>query len=138
MPPKPPNSHHGTTGADVVYATSPSSVPSDNQLDDKVAPRQFRILQDCIDNSEEVSLVPEELFLAGYEEPKMFAEANIDTASTAGLDSMRALVAVAAHEGWTVHHLIVKSAFLNGELTDDVYVPLSPQESLPLGRSGAF
>jgi hypothetical protein len=35
---------------------------------------------------------------------------------------VRLLLALAAQEGWLVHHLDVKSAFLNGELKEDVYV----------------
>jgi hypothetical protein len=40
----------------------------------------------------------------------------------ARMESVRLILAVAAHEGWRVHHMDVKSAFLNGELEDDVYV----------------
>jgi hypothetical protein len=40
----------------------------------------------------------------------------------ARLDSMRLLIALVAHEGWEVHHMDVKSAFLNGDLQEDVYV----------------
>lgn len=32
------------------------------------------------------------------------------------------LLAVVAHEGWEVHHIDVKTAFLNGDLTKEVYV----------------
>jgi hypothetical protein len=39
-------------------------------------------------------------------------------APVARLDSVRVLVAVAAHLGWQLHHLDVKSAFLNGELEE--------------------
>jgi hypothetical protein len=38
------------------------------------------------------------------------------------LDSVRLLIALAAHRGWEVHHLNVKSAFLNGDLQEEVYV----------------
>jgi 6-phosphofructokinase len=43
-------------------------------------------------------------------------------ATVARLESVRLLLAVAAHEGWEVHHMDVKSAFLNGELQEEVYV----------------
>jgi hypothetical protein len=43
-------------------------------------------------------------------------------ALVARLDSVRLLIALAAHEGWEVHHLDVKSAFLNGDLHEEVYV----------------
>jgi hypothetical protein len=47
-------------------------------------------------------------------------------APVARLDSVRALIAVAAHMGWQVHHLDVKSAFLNGDLKEEVYVEHPP------------
>lgn len=43
-------------------------------------------------------------------------------APVARMDSVRLLLAVAAHAGWSVHHMDVKSAFLNGELDEEVYV----------------
>lgn len=42
-------------------------------------------------------------------------------APVARLDTIRLLLALAAYRGWQVHHLDVKSAFLNGEL-EEVYV----------------
>jgi hypothetical protein len=42
-------------------------------------------------------------------------------ASVARLESLR-LLALAAQEGWQVHHMDVKSAFLNGDLKEEVYV----------------
>jgi hypothetical protein len=35
---------------------------------------------------------------------------------------MRLLITLVAHEGWEVHHMDVKSAFLNGDLQEEVYV----------------
>jgi hypothetical protein len=40
----------------------------------------------------------------------------------ARLDSVHLLIALAAHEEWEVHHMDVKSAFLNGDLEEEVYV----------------
>jgi hypothetical protein len=40
----------------------------------------------------------------------------------AQLDSVRLLIALAAHEGWQVHHMDVKSTFLNGDLQEEVYI----------------
>jgi hypothetical protein len=47
-------------------------------------------------------------------------------APVARMESVRLILAVAAHEGWRVHHMDVKSAFLNGELKEDVYVRQPP------------
>ena len=43
-------------------------------------------------------------------------------APVARLDTVRVILAVAANRGWQVDHLDVKSAFLNGELREEVYV----------------
>jgi hypothetical protein len=43
-------------------------------------------------------------------------------APVARLESVRLLLAIAAHYGWGVHHMDVKSVFLNGDLQDEVYV----------------
>jgi hypothetical protein len=47
-------------------------------------------------------------------------------APVARMESVRFLLAIAAHHGWTVHHLDVKSAFLNGDLAEEVYVEQLP------------
>ncbi|WVZ50903.1 hypothetical protein U9M48_002109, partial [Paspalum notatum var. saurae] len=47
-------------------------------------------------------------------------------APVARLDSIRLLLALAAQEEWIVHHMDVKSAFLNGELEEQVYVVQPP------------
>jgi hypothetical protein len=47
-------------------------------------------------------------------------------ALVARMESVRMLLAVAAQEGWYVHHMDVKSAFLNGELKEEVYVQQPP------------
>ena len=47
-------------------------------------------------------------------------------ALVARLESVRLVLAIAAHFGWGVHHMDVKSAFLNGELQEEVYVHQPP------------
>lgn len=47
-------------------------------------------------------------------------------APVARMESVRMLLAVAAQEGWFVHHMDVKSAFLNGVLEEEVYVQQPP------------
>jgi hypothetical protein len=43
-------------------------------------------------------------------------------APVAQMESVRLLLALAAQEGWHVHHMDVKSVFLNGDLKEEVYV----------------
>jgi hypothetical protein len=40
----------------------------------------------------------------------------------AWLDSVCLLIALAAHEGWEVQYMDIKSAFLNGDLHEEVYI----------------
>jgi hypothetical protein len=47
-------------------------------------------------------------------------------APVARLESVRLLLAHAACEGWAVHHMNVKSAFLNGVIQKEVYVEQPP------------
>jgi hypothetical protein len=43
-------------------------------------------------------------------------------APVAHMESVHLVLALATDEGWEVHHMDVKTAFLNGELVEDVYV----------------
>jgi transposase InsO family protein len=47
-------------------------------------------------------------------------------APVARVDSIRLLIALAAHESWEIHHMDVKTAFLNGDLKEEVYVAQPP------------
>jgi hypothetical protein len=44
----------------------------------------------------------------------------------ARMESVRVILCLVAHYSWTVHHMDVKSAFLNGDLTGEVYVSQPP------------
>ena len=43
-------------------------------------------------------------------------------ASVARLDTIRLVIALATQEGWSIFQLDVKSAFLHGKLSEEVYV----------------
>jgi hypothetical protein len=56
-------------------------------------------------------------------------------APIARLEAVRLLIALAAHQSWEVHHHDVKSAFLNGEPYEEVYVA-QPPDFVSAGRKG--
>jgi len=43
-------------------------------------------------------------------------------APVARMETVRIIMVLAVQEGWLLHHMDVKSAFLNGELREEVYV----------------
>jgi hypothetical protein len=47
------------------------------------------------------------------------------------MESVRLLLTLATQEGWRVHHMDVKSAFLNGDLKEEVYVHQPPGFVIP-------
>jgi hypothetical protein len=51
-------------------------------------------------------------------------------APVARLETVRVLLALAAQRRWEVHHMDVKSAFLNGDLSEAVYVQQPPVSEL--------
>jgi hypothetical protein len=53
----------------------------------------------------------------------------------ARIKSVRLLFTLAAQEGWCVHHMDVKSVFLNGDLKEEVYVHQPPGFTIP-GKEG--
>jgi hypothetical protein len=57
---------------------------------------------------------------------RLFQQAGVDFeevfAPVARMELVRLILALAADEGWEVHHMDVTTAFLNGELVEEVYV----------------
>ena len=51
----------------------------------------------------------------------------------ARLSSVRTLIALSAAHKWPLFHMDVKNAFLNGELSEQVYMKLPPSYSHPSG-----
>jgi hypothetical protein len=56
-------------------------------------------------------------------------------APVAWMESVQLLSTLAAQEGWRVHHMDVKSVFLNGDLKEEVYVHQPPGFAIP-GKEG--
>ena len=54
-------------------------------------------------------------------------------ASVARFDSIKILIAIAAQLNWNLHHLDVKSAFLNGVIKEDLYV-MQPEGFVKRGK----
>jgi hypothetical protein len=52
-------------------------------------------------------------------------------APVAWMESVRLLLALAAQDGWHVHHMDVKSAFLNSDLKEEVYMHQPPGFAIP-------
>ena len=55
-------------------------------------------------------------------------------APVAKMDSIRLVLAIVASKGWQVHHMDVKSAFLHGEILEEIYMkrPKVFQEDISL------
>lgn len=56
-------------------------------------------------------------------------------APVARIETVRFIIALAASNGWEVHHLDVKTAFLHGDLKEDVYVT-QPEGFVVKGSEG--
>ncbi|GKC02502.1 zinc finger, CCHC-type containing protein [Tanacetum coccineum] len=139
-----------------------SSTKNSGNIFDHVPVRGFKDLAEIYQNTQEVET---QTLLFTEEEPRNYKEASTDQkwieAMEIELDSInknntwtlttlpqnqkaiglkwietvRLILALAAYHGWQVHHLNVKSAFLHGELKEEVYVT-QPEGFVQQGNSG--
>jgi hypothetical protein len=65
------------------------------------------------------------LVVKGYAQPQGIHYEEV-FAPVARLEAIRLLQALATEEGWQVHHMNVKTTFLNGDLQEEVYVQQPP------------
>ncbi|XP_074369732.1 uncharacterized protein LOC141711222 [Apium graveolens] len=121
-----------------------TNVPRD-AYDDSVTTRKFRSLDYIYDHKTEVEMAEEELLLMGIDEPVCFEQAIKEPKWKDAMDKeieaieknhtwrhgidyeevfapVNLPLALAAKHNWEVHHLDVKSAFLNGVLQEEVYI----------------
>ncbi|KAL8110532.1 hypothetical protein AgCh_026310 [Apium graveolens] len=91
-----------------------SSFFNSNSESSSEAPRRYKQLSEIYDATEKIELEDDELMLTGKVEPTNF--------NNAACEPMRLPLALVAKNSWEVHHLEVKSAFLNGEIQEEVYV----------------
>ena len=73
------------------------------------------------DENGEVAKYKARLVVKGYAQRQGIDYDEVLT-PVARLDTVRLLIALVAHEGWEIHHMDVKSAFLNGDLKEEVYI----------------
>ena len=50
-------------------------------------------------------------------------------ASVAKMTTVRMVISIAVSQGWPLHHMDVKNAFLHGDLKEDIYMVLPPSLS---------
>jgi hypothetical protein len=78
-----------------------------------------------IDEQGSVVKYKERLVVKGYSQRQGIDYEEV-FAPVARLETVRLLLPLAAHQSWEVHHMDVKSAFLNGYLAEKVFVRQPP------------
>lgn len=95
------------------------------------APKQAKIIgvkwvyKTKLNENGEVDKCKARLVAKGYAQEKG-VDYNEVFAPVARWDTIRTVIALAARNGWTLFQLDVKSAFLYGELNEDVYIAQPP------------
>jgi len=54
--------------------------------------------------------------------------------SVVGHSTVQTLLALTCTNGWHIHQMDVKSAFLNGNLKEDIYIKILPGQDRPKGH----
>ncbi|XP_074363905.1 uncharacterized protein LOC141704579, partial [Apium graveolens] len=121
----PQNSETEESG-DISDHSEPNLSVTNSSSEDE-QPMKFKTLSEIYDSTEPVELEDDELYLMGIDEPTNFFKKQKETSGR------RLLLALAAKENWEVHHLDVKTAFLNGEINEEVFVK-QPEGYVKRGR----
>ncbi|XP_074364278.1 uncharacterized protein LOC141705105 [Apium graveolens] len=110
--------HSSTSQPSDTTLTSSSSENEDAETssvssDSSEQRQHLRLLDDIYEHTTEVELDENELLLMGIDEPIYFEQAVENSAWKAAMDPKN---------DWEIHHLDIKSAFLNGVIQEEVYV----------------
>ncbi|KAL0305872.1 UNVERIFIED_CONTAM: Retrovirus-related Pol polyprotein from transposon RE1 [Sesamum radiatum] len=126
---------------------SPRRPPPSEEIEEETPPRRTKLLSDIYETCNFIMLEPENFetavkhkvwVQAMEEEIKMIEKNNMGArrqakrqrsidytetfAPVARLDTIRALIAIAANKKWKIYQMDVKSAFLNGYIDEEIYV----------------
>ncbi|KAL0393153.1 UNVERIFIED_CONTAM: Retrovirus-related Pol polyprotein from transposon RE2 [Sesamum radiatum] len=113
---------------------SPRRPPPSEEIEEETPPRRTKLLSDIYETCNFIMLEPENFETAvkhKKHKARLVAKGysqlpGIDYTETfapvARLDTIRALIAIAANKKWKIYQMDVKSAFLNGYIDEEIYV----------------
>ncbi|KAL0314103.1 UNVERIFIED_CONTAM: Retrovirus-related Pol polyprotein from transposon RE2 [Sesamum angustifolium] len=123
---------------------SPRRPPPSEEIEEETPPRRTKLLSDIYETCNFIMLEPENFETAvkhKKHKARLVAKGysqlpGIDYTETfapvARLDTIRALIAIAANKKWKIYQMDVKSAFLNGYIDEEIYVE-QPQRFIAKG-----
>ena len=88
----------------------------------------FRVKKD---NMRKVVRSKARLVVKGYSQKEGIDYGDVFS-PVARMESIRILIAIDAQEKWELHHLDVKTTFLNGEIKEDIYIYISQHEGFKI------
>ena len=83
------------------------------------------------DNMRKVVRSKARLVVKGYSQKEGIDYGEVFS-PVARMESIRILIAIAAQEKWELHHLDVKTTFLNGKIKEDIYIYISRHEGFKI------